>query len=268
VEVPWRLIKSLYHKKHREETGLTVVEGPEPVTMCLAAKVNIKILVMSDLFAQSPEGERILRQALEANPLPVVHIVSPDVYSRMSEIKSPQGVLCVVPSPFPFAGAKPRGAWKNRLLAVGVDIQDPGNVGTIVRTCASAGADLVVFTGMSSDPFSPKAIRASAGAVFRVGISYGGEPVQRATEFIDSGLKVIKTVPLGGLCPWDVPLTGHVAIFLGNEAKGLRQEILDLPGPQVSIPMPGGTESLNVAAACAMIFYEAVRQRRLSESSL
>lgn len=259
--VPWRLVKSLSNKKARQEAGLTLVEGPGAVLEAFAAGVEIELLVMGEDFRNSP-GSGELIQALETYPWPgQVYSVPAGLFSRMSATRTPQGILCVVKVPFRFCRGLPQSPWKVPLHVMGVDIQDPGNVGTLIRSAASAGAHEIVFTGESADPFSPKAIRASAGAVFKVMVGRERDPAAQAEKWFRSEIGLYSTSPREGKYPWEVQFEQPSAIVLGNEAKGLRPGVLGLTGQDVVVPMPGGTESLNVAVAAAMILYEVVRQR-------
>lgn len=262
--VPWRLIKSLASKKEREITGMTVAEGPPSVALALASGVAVEYLVMSESFDASPAGAAV-RLALESGRKPrEVFVVSDGLFERMSETRTPQGVLCVVPVPFRFAGHLPKSPWEQPLDVVGADIQDPGNAGALVRAASAVGASRVVFAGASADPYSPKCIRSSAGTVFAVDVQVAeqdDDPARFVASLAAGGKKVFKAVPRGGALPWDADFTGPCAIVVGNEAQGLRQEIVAGPGQSVSVPMPGGTESLNVAVASGMVLYEALRQR-------
>ncbi len=263
-EVPWRFIKGLSSKKEREKTGMTVAEGPPSVSMALESGVSVEYLVMSRSFSVSPPGEDVAR-LIEKGPAPREVLTVPDeLFERMSETKTPQGVLCVLRVPFRFPKGTPRSPWKAPLEVVGIDIQDPGNVGTLVRAASAVGASSVVFLSTSADPFSPKCIRASAGTVFRVAVRALGSEVAPAgylAELAAGGTAVFKTVPRGGILPWEADFTRPSAIVLGNEARGLSDDVLSAPGRGISVPMPGGTESLNVAVASGMVLYEALRQR-------
>ena len=263
-EVPWRFIKSLAGKKEREKTRMTVAEGPPSVTAALESGVQIEHLVMSQSFVRSPKGESVTR-LLEKGPAPrEVFTVPDDLFERMSETKTPSGVRCVLGVPFRFPRGLPGSPWKETLQVVGVDIQDPGNVGTLVRAASAVGASLAVFLGASADPFSPKCIRSSAGTVFRVAVQCLEQdvaPSDYLSQTASAGTAVFKAVTCGGIRPWDADFTGPTCIVVGNEAKGLGQDVLSAPGQSISIPMPGGTESLNVAVASGMVLYEALRQR-------
>ncbi|HHY75248.1 MAG TPA: RNA methyltransferase [Firmicutes bacterium] len=263
-EVPWRFIKSLSGKKERDRTGMTVAEGPPSVKMALESGVSIEYLVLSRSFSNSPGGEEILRLAGEGNRPREVFTVPDDLFERMAETKSPQGVLCVLRVPFRFPGGLPASPWDRPLEVVGIDIQDPGNAGTLIRAASAVGASHVVFLGASADPFSPKCIRASAGTIFNVRVALHQRDMAPSAYLMkrhEEGLEILKTVPQGGVAPWDTDLTKALCLVFGNEARGLDRDILALPGAHISIPMPGGTESLNVAVASGMILYEALRQR-------
>jgi TrmH family RNA methyltransferase len=261
VDVPWRMVRSLYNKKERELSGLTVAEGPPSVMGALVSLARIETVIVSDEFASSQRWDGF-QEALAKHPSPgEVYTVKSSLYERISGTKSPQGVLCVLPFPFSFHGPRRPSPWKRKLYVAGVDIQDPGNVGTLTRTAASAGATEMLFLGDSADPYSPKCIRASAGAALEVNLRAESDPASAVTELVNEGVTIYAAVPSGGVYPWEADFSGDCGVFLGNEGQGLRPEIMEGIGHGLSVPMPGGTESLNVAAASAMILYEVVRQR-------
>lgn len=249
-------MKSLSSKKERVERGLILVEGPGPVRSALEAGVKPEFVVFSDGF----EGKKdyvTIRKAIP-NGVQVYH-VSDDLFSRMSDTESPQGVLIV--AKFPYKTTLPEPLWDQPLIMVLVDVQDPGNAGTLMRIGAAAGANEVVFSGEACDPWSPKAIRASAGALFQVCVTVETDPVAAISRVRSLGCEIVMTVPKGGLAPWEANLSGGCALVFGNEGRGLRPSVLALPGSRVTIPMPGNVESLNVASAASMMMYEALRQR-------
>jgi TrmH family RNA methyltransferase len=267
-EVPWRLAKSLSSKKEREITSLTVAEGPPSVTSALEAGADIEFLMVSESFARSPAYAAIERWLGRLGPENRVYVVSDSIFDRMSETRTPQGILCVLPFPFRYLRGEPESHWKSPLYLYGIDIQDPGNAGTLIRGAAAAGVSGAVFAGESADVFSPKCIRASAGAVFKTQVSEaapGTDVLSMLRELEARGVMLYKAAPRGGEAPWAVDFCRSCAIVMGNEARGLDRAVLEGPGRPVSIPMPGDTESLNVAIASGVMLYEAVRQRLLSE---
>jgi TrmH family RNA methyltransferase len=261
TEVPWRLIRSLSRKKERDKSHLTVAEGPSVVLSALRARVEMHAVILTRDFADS-ERSLAIREAMKQQPGTCrLFTVSMDLYTRMSGTRTPQGAMCLVTIPFRFLEGEPEAAWKEPLYVIGVDIQDPGNVGTLIRNGASAGASNIIFCGYSADPFSPKVIRASAGAIFRSRVSFREDPVNVLQECHQSRISVYKAIPRGGIPPWEGNFRFPCAVVLGNEGQGLSPEVLALTGLGITIPMPGGTESLNVAMACSILLYEAVRQR-------
>ncbi len=260
-EIPWRLIKSLYHKKERERVGLSVGEGPSVVLAALQAGVEVHAVVLSEDFAESEKGIAI-KESMSYYRWPCqLFVVSRQLFDKISGTDAPQGALCVLTVPFRFLDGEPREVWKQSLYVVGVDVQDPGNVAALVRSGAALGVTHVIIAGASADPFSPKVIRSSAGSIFAVRVTFKRDPIEVLASMCSSGVLLCKAVPKEGIAPWDCGFLGSTAVVLGNEAQGLRKEVLELPGSNVTIPMPGGIESLNVGMACSIMLYEAVKQR-------
>jgi RNA methyltransferase, TrmH family len=148
-----------------------------------------------------------------------------------------------------------------RPVVVAVDVADPGNAGTLVRSSEAAGAAAVVFSGNSVDPFSPKAVRSSAGALFGIPVLEVDSPVQVLDALGVHGRRRLATVARGGE-PYDhCDLTGPVALVLGGEARGLPGSLHEHVDGTLTIPMAGGAESLNVGVAGSVLVFEAARQR-------
>ena len=188
---------------------------------------------------------------------------------RVADTVTPQPVLTVLPMLRRLAGRRPADAGSDPaeqpLIVVLVDVRDPGNAGTVLRTADAAGVDAVIFSGESVDPYNPKTVRASAGSLFHVPFSVQADPVALAASLAGRGYRTLATVVRDGddyaALDWSVP----TALFLGNEAAGLGPEVRQAIGGAVAIPMDGRAESLNVGVACAVLCFEALRQRRSSE---
>jgi TrmH family RNA methyltransferase len=142
------------------------------------------------------------------------------------------------------------------------DVQDPGNVGSMLRSAAAAGVGQVLLSRHCAFAWSPKVLRAGQGAHFHLDVQEDIDLTQWAAGFVAAGGRLVATVAAGGTPLFDAPLAGRVAIAVGNEGAGLTLPLQSLAGVRVTIPMPGGTESLNVAAAAAICLFECVRQRR------
>ncbi len=193
--------------------------------------------------------------------------LEPGVLARVAGTVTPQPVMAVVETPTfrlddILAGLDKSGAHPG-LVVVCADVRDPGNAGTVVRSAWAAGADAVVACQGTVDLWNPKAVRASAGAILHLPVVAAGSTVFVLEQLGARGLRRLGTVREGGVDYATQDLTVPSAVVLGNEAAGLAvpalQPYLD---ELVSIPMPGGAESLNVGTAAAVLCFEAVRQRR------
>ena len=187
-----------------------------------------------------------------------VFAVEDRVFGDLSDAVTPQPALAVLAAPSLALDHRFTGTGRRRLLVL-VDVADPGNVGTIVRTAEASGFDGVVTTGSTADPLSPKAVRASAGSVLRVPVA---EAVDALDELTDAGVDTVATVVEGP--PDDAAaLDGdRVAIVLGSEAHGLPAEVMAQCSSRVGIPMAGQVESLNVATVGAVLAFDLARRDR------
>jgi TrmH family RNA methyltransferase len=149
-----------------------------------------------------------------------------------------------------------------RLIAVAVDLAEPGNAGTLIRLSHAMGAAAVVLAGNSVDPYNAKCLRASAGSSFAVPMIVEPDAGAAVTALSDAGLRVLATTPDGELSLDDADLSGRTAWLFGSEAHGLSAGIAALADARVGIPMPGGAESLNVAAAAAICLYQSALAQR------
>lgn len=179
--------------------------------------------------------------------------LAPGVMAKVADTVTPQPVMAVFP--MLHVPAVEPGA---RLAVVMVDVRDPGNAGTVLRTADAAGVDAVVCGGGTVDPYNPKTVRSSAGSLFHVPLVVGDDG---ATVLDDlAWMRRLGTVVRGGVDYAEIDWTDPTALVLGNEASGL-PATLPLDGA-VEIPMAGRAESLNVGMACAVLCFEALRQRR------
>lgn len=187
-----------------------------------------------------------------------VRRLAPGVIERVATTVTPQPVMAVV-----GATATPLEAVATAsLLVVAVDVQDPGNLGTVVRTAAAAGADAVVCCGGHADLYNPKAVRASAGSIFHIPVVAGGDPLQVLDAIGNWGLRRFATAPGDGDHYGDIDLTGRIAFVVGNEGHGLTDPVRGGVDGVLTIPMASRAESLNVAVATGVLCFEAARQRR------
>ncbi len=249
-----QLRRLIGRRSSRYDEGLFVVEGPVLVTEAVAAGWQCEAQFVA------AEADGVVQPGVDgAGP---VFELAHGVLERVASTETPQNPVAIVR----MRSVGPVGALlAEASFAVVLDrISDPGNLGTVLRSAEAAGADLVVLTPGSVDPYSPKVVRASAGAVFHV-------PVINATidDVAAAGLRLVgttshehpgRTVQLHT----DADLTGRIALVMGNEAAGLPNDWADTIGPissWVTIQHRGRSESLNVAMATTVIAFEAARQR-------
>lgn len=235
------------------------------------------------------EGPRLLAEALRASlelyevyaerddAWPGATLVRPGALDRLGDAVTSQGVLAVVQAPPQHlrdgeAGQpgllRRRGAQGRGPLLVLVDVADPGNAGTVLRTAEAAGAGGVLFVGRSVDPLSPKVVRASAGALFRVPFAVTDDVADAVAWLAEAGLATWATVVRGGEDLYGCDLRGPAALLLGSEAHGLAGELVAAADRRLTIPMAGDVESLNVAMAATVVSFEAWRQRRDAQGSV
>lgn len=248
-----RLRRLLSRRSAREDERAFVVEGAKVLAEALDAGVPIE-----SVYLASGASEAVVGRAADAGVR--VHELAPGVLERVADTVTPQPVLGVVP----FLD-RPLADLRNaQLTVVAVDVRDPGNLGTILRSAEAAGADGVLCCGGSVDLYNPKTVRASAGSLFHVPVVAGGDPVEVLREMATWGVQRLSTAATGGRDYSEVDLTRPVAFVLGNEANGLGRDIDELVDERVTIPMIGRSESLNVGMAAAVLCFEAARQRRVA----
>jgi TrmH family RNA methyltransferase len=172
--------------------------------------------------------------------------------ARLSERDPPQGLLATFPVALASIDALRLAA--GDLVVVLDRLQDPGNVGAVIRTAGAVGAAAVVLVEPCTDPFDPKAVRGSAGEVFRVPVIETDDPAAAISALRRAGLRPVGAEPRAGEDPRRT-LAGGVALLLGNEARGLSPDLAALAPERVALPLPGGAESLNVAVAAGVLMY-------------
>jgi TrmH family RNA methyltransferase len=247
-----KLVRALQSQpKTRRKANRAVLEGARLVGDAVAAgAVPDFVLITPDTGAPDSPAFSIL-EGLRARGVPVL-LVAPEIMAHAADTQTPQGILAVVPTP--------RLALPDRLLlALILDaIAEPGNLGTLLRTAAAAGADAVLLAPGCVDPLNPKALRAGMGAHFRVPVAEMGWPAINARC---EGLTVYRAEADAPLLYSQVDWTAPAALVIGSEAHGLSEAARQLAPEGIAIPMANGAESLNAAAAAAVILFECRRQR-------
>ena len=231
-----------------------MVEGPKLVAEAIDAGAAIEAVYLDGRDASPAHHDLATRSGAAVVEL------QPGVLGRACDTVTPQTVAAVVAIPeVPLTSIKGTEAL---LAMVCVELQDPGNAGALMRAAGAAGCGAVVFTTASVDPYNPKAVRSSAGALFHLPVVTGIDAEEVLGELGRWGVRRLGTAVRGGDDYLDEDLTRSTALVLGNESHGLPVVLESHLDGHVTIPMATGTESLNVVTAAAVICFEANRQRR------
>lgn len=236
--------------KERRQEGKYVVEG---VKMFLEAPEK----EIEEIYAMEGFQNAACMEKLAGRPF---ETVSEEVFRRMSDTAAPQGILCVMRQK-KYALADLLAA-KNPLLMILEDIQDPGNLGTILRTGEGAGIGGVIMSRETADIYNPKTIRSTMGSIYRVPFIYVSSLEETSVQLKAAGIRLF-AAHLKGKSWYDgEDYRKGSAFLIGNEGNGLREETAALADTYIKIPMEGRVESLNAAMASGILMYEAARQRR------
>ncbi|GAB4150727.1 MAG: RNA methyltransferase [Cyanobacteria bacterium J069] len=254
-------IRKLHQAKGRREQQQFLLEGTHLLQEALAVGYPLAVVCYTeawrsrypDLFAAaSRQAERL-------------ELVNDSVLAAIATTVNPDGVVATAARQ---AGPSPSVPSRHLSLGLALEtVQDPGNLGTMIRTAAAAGADGLWLSADSVDLDHPKVLRATAGQWFRLpmGVTDDLTPVVQA--FRSTGGQVIATLPDASQTCWQTDFTQPTLILLGNEGAGLSPALAALADTSVSIPLAAGVESLNVAIAAALLLYEARRQRMATASA-
>jgi TrmH family RNA methyltransferase len=244
----------------RRQTGQgdVLLDGLHLLSDAIAAGLPVTAAAAPDAFWLGPVGAPLARALASAGAL--LYSASPAALEAASPVKAPTGIVAIARC----QRAEVRHALEARpALAVGaVQVQDPGNVGAIIRVADAAGATGVIVTGGSADPFGWKALRGSMGSAFRLPVASGASLADACREARERGVRVMALSPAGGRALHELDLTGPALILVGGEGAGLPDEARASADGLVTIPMRPPVESLNVAVAAGVVLYEAYRQRR------
>ena len=256
-----RAVAKLTKRSARQETGLFLLEGPQAAREALAYRPDTVI----ELFATPTAMERHpdVRDAAREAGLEVEYTTEA-VLDAMADTVTPQGIVAVArQSP---SSLKDVFAASPRLVAICEEVRDPGNLGTIIRAADAAGADAVVLTGRTVDPYNPKVVRATTGSLFHVPVAVGADLASVVERAHAAGLRVI-AADVGGddFLARRSMLAEPTAWLFGNEARGLEDEALAQADFALRLPIYGRAESLNLATAASVCLYETAFAQRASD---
>jgi TrmH family RNA methyltransferase len=245
--------RRLHDRKHREREHRFLVEGPHALHEALASGAPVR-----EVFHAWGDGSASVRAVIEeaaAAGVPCLPVMG-SVLERIATTETPQGVVGVCGEVDTDLAAVALG-----LACMLVEVQDPGNLGTVLRSADAAGASGVVVSTASVGLYNPKVVRASAGSLFHLPIVRDVAPLDAVEALRVRGFRILAAAPDGAGSAYEQDLLEPTVVMFGNETRGLSAELLDTADGTVRIPIRGRAESLNLAAAATVMLFEAARQR-------
>lgn len=236
-------IKKLKEKKYRLDSY--IVEGIKMVKEAINENQEIALIAIREDFKIDFDTKKIK-----------IVTISNKIFNDISDVKTPQGILAVIKK------NQNNQIETNQEYILALDsLQDPGNMGTIIRTADSANINQIIINKTTVDPYSPKVIRSTMGAIYRTNIIEVEDLKTTLKEIQSKGFQIITTDLKATQSIYDINYNNKTVVVIGNEANGVSQEILQTADKKVIIPMLGKTESLNASIAASIMIYEYVRQK-------
>ncbi len=252
-----KFLRSLYRKKYRRLEGKFVLEGVRIIEEALKEGVSINQVFYSKYLFRNKRGLELLKR-LEKNDIDTIETTD-QIITEVADTESPQGILAIVDKVnFNLAQIL---SGNNKLVLIVDQIQDPGNLGTIIRTADAASIDGIITTKGTVSLYNQKTIRATMGSMFRVPVYRSSDLKELQDILKEEEFKVVVGDINGQKYHFEIDYTTATAIIVGNEGNGPREELINFADELIKIPLIGEAESLNVAMATGIITYEAVRQR-------
>jgi TrmH family RNA methyltransferase len=257
-----RVARAVRLKKRamREKDRRFLVEGAQGVAEAIASGTKVE-----EVFTGPEPGPRVnaVMEAAERSGIPV-RPVSPEVMAHLTSTVTPQGVVAV--SEFVDVPLNRIAGAESGLVPVLVEVRDPGNAGTILRSADGSGATGVVFTTSSVDVYNQKTVRATAGSLFHVPVAREVNVDEAVSGLRDRGFAVVAADAAGATSVYEADLRGPTAVLFGNEARGLSDSARELADDTIRVPISGRAESLHLAAAATLVLFEGARQRSVVPS--
>ena len=246
-------VKKLKEKKYRDQSQEFIIEGIKLVKEAIEEKANIKQIIICD----NCEDSGIIPKDLmyEIAKYNCVYVTE-NILKTMSDVNAPQGIMAIIER----NNNENNIDYNQDIIVVLDDIQDPGNLGTILRTVDSIGLNQILVSKGTADCYNPKVVRSTMGAIFRIKIIECADLEQTLKEIQKNNFKLVVSSLQTNNSLYDINFNKKV-IIIGNEAKGVEPQIQKMADEKIKIPMLGKTESLNASVATGIILYEYVRQK-------
>lgn len=257
-----KYIKLLHKRKHREKNNEFIIEGLRIIEHALENNTEISAIYYSDEMVNSSRGQELFQKIYHNNVN--LYKVDRKIFQEISTTDNTQGILGIVKMKYYNLNDIIN---KEKYTLIILDrLQDPGNVGTIIRTADSAGINGIIALKGTVDIYNSKTIRSTMGSIFTIPIIYADEVSDIIQSLMSKGTDVIATSLDAEKYHFDVKYGNKNAIIIGNEANGISDELMKYSKIKVKIPIIGNAESLNASIASGIIIYELVRQNHFSEN--
>lgn len=242
-----KYIKNLYAKKFRDEENAYIIEGIKFVNEAIKEKADIKYILLSEKTVDNNEIKEITKYA-DKN---IIYICTDNVFESTADTVNSQGILAVVNKKINIKTLD-----DYNFIIMCDRIQDPGNLGTIIRTADVFGPALIILNKGCVDVYNPKVVRASAGAILRTPFIFNDIDTEIIGLLKNSGFRIISTIVNSLYSFEDIQDTEKICIVIGNEGSGISQEIIENSDISITIRMSGRAESLNASIAAGICIYE------------
>lgn len=245
--------KKLKERKNRNKNNKYIIEGFRLVEEAFKANLPIEYLIVTK--EDNEKMDTYIGKYLNSNTK--IYLMSDGLFKELISTEQPQGILAV-------ANMKDNILKDDGSFYLLCDkVQDPGNLGTIIRTAHAAGIDGIILTKGTVDIYNDKTVRATMGSLFYLPVVYDDDNLSLIKDLKEKDFKIVVTSLETDKDFYEEDLKGKVVLTVGNEGNGVSDEVYELADTKVKIPMPGNAESLNVAVASSIIMYEKVRQEKI-----
>lgn len=246
-------IKKLKTLKYRNEKKQYIIEGTKLIEEAINEGIDIDaIVVCEECIREKTIDSKLMYEIAKYDCI----YVTKSIFEGLTDVVNPQGLLAIINKKETLEEIK----FDEDVIVILDSIQDPGNLGTILRTIDSVGLKQVIISNTTADVFNSKVVRSTMGAIFRVNIVKSNDLVKTISQVKKHGYKVLATSLDANKSLYEIDLK-KVAIVVGNEANGISKNVLEAASEKMLIPMLGKTESLNASVATAVVLYEYVRQK-------
>lgn len=249
-------IKSLYRKKERMKKNSFIIEGIKIIQEAIDYDYELRNIIYTDQLLSTKEGTEFFDVIKDFHN--IIYVPN-NIFKEISDTENPQGIMAIAKFNYKTIDEIVN---KEKLSLLFLDeLQDPGNMGTIIRTADAFNIDGIIITQGSVDPYNPKVVRATMGSIFRVPLYYSSEGINDLNRLKTLGIKAYSTSLEGSLPIYDVDFNENFVLIIGNESKGVSEDYFSLSDKLIKIPMIGKAESLNAGVASSIIMYEVMKQR-------